>query len=147
MGGAYWPNYMMQFLRNIMAKANGYDDLSRFLLKAAPITMLIGLLLNVDLIYWLGIGLFLFFYIRTFSKNRQRFYQQNRTFLKYKNQLLFKWRGRSAKWQKQRSRFAEYKTHRFYRCPSCKQKVRIPKGRGKVTITCPKCRTKFVKRS
>ena len=39
------------------------------------------------------------------------------------------------------------KNYRFYKCPQCKQKVRVPKGRGKICITCPKCRTEFVKKS
>ena len=38
------------------------------------------------------------------------------------------------------------KNYRFYKCPQCKQKVRVPKGRGKICITCPKCRTEFVKK-
>lgn len=147
-GRAILPNItMLQFLRNILAKANGFDDLSRFLLKAAPIVMLAGLLLRVTLIYWLGIALFLYFYIRTFSKNRQRFYEQNRAFLRYKRRFDVVWRDWKGAWQKRRNRFAQRKTHRFYRCPSCGQQVRIPKGRGKVTITCPSCRTKFVKKS
>ena len=41
-------------------------------------------------------------------------------------------------------RYAE--NHRHLRCPSCGQKIRVPKGRGKIQITCPKCRHEFVKK-
>ena len=39
------------------------------------------------------------------------------------------------------------KTHKYYKCPTCKQVVRVPKGRGKIEISCPKCHTKFIKRT
>ena len=42
---------------------------------------------------------------------------------------------------------AQDKDNKYFRCPSCKQMVRVPKGKGKVEITCPKCRTRFDKRT
>lgn len=39
------------------------------------------------------------------------------------------------------------KTHRYYKCPSCKQVVRVPRGRGKISIHCPKCQTDFAKKT
>ena len=39
------------------------------------------------------------------------------------------------------------KGHRYYQCPQCGQKVRVPRGRGKIEISCPNCRTKFTRRS
>ena len=39
-------------------------------------------------------------------------------------------------------------THlRYFSCPHCRQQVRVPKGRGKISITCPKCGTQFIKKS
>lgn len=37
--------------------------------------------------------------------------------------------------------------HRYYSCPACKQDVRVPKGKGKISITCPKCREKFIRKT
>jgi len=42
---------------------------------------------------------------------------------------------------------AQTRDYRFYKCPTCKQEVRVPKGHGKIEITCPKCREKFIRRS
>ena len=42
---------------------------------------------------------------------------------------------------------AEAKLFRFFKCPVCKQKLRVPKGKGKVEITCPKCGNKFIKKA
>ena len=42
---------------------------------------------------------------------------------------------------------ADAKTHRHFRCPKCAQKVRVPRDKGKIMITCPKCGEKFAKKS
>jgi len=43
------------------------------------------------------------------------------------------------------TRHKQRKTHRFFKCPKCRQTVRVPRGKGKVKITCPKCGEVFVK--
>ena len=39
------------------------------------------------------------------------------------------------------------KEHRYFICPKCRQPVRVPRGKGKIAITCPKCREKFIRKS
>ena len=63
---------------------------------------------------------------RTLSRNIYKRYEENRKFL-----IFF---------QKVKD-----KDHRYYNCPRCHQQVRVPKGKGKISITCPKCREKFIK--
>ena len=46
-----------------------------------------------------------------------------------------------------KKRWAQRGTYRFFKCPQCRQTVRVPKGRGKICITCPKCKTEFIKKS
>ena len=46
----------------------------------------------------------------------------------------------------QKKRFSD-RSHKYYRCPSCKQMVRLPKGKGKIIVTCPSCHQKFEKRT
>ncbi len=53
-------------------------------------------------------------------------------------------RARAAKKKRE---WEQRKTYRFFSCPQCEQRVRVPKGKGRIEITCPKCRTSFVKKS
>ena len=65
---------------------------------------------------------------RTFSRNTYRRYEENRKFLMF--------------FQRLRDR-----DHRYFYCPRCRQQVRVPRGKGTIAITCPKCREKFVKKT
>jgi len=48
-----------------------------------------------------------------------------------------------AKWNPIAARFRDRKTHKYFKCPNCGQKLRVPKNKGSMTITCPKCGTRF----
>lgn len=138
---------ILLWIQNIMQQANPIDQLSRFLLKAGGIIGVIGILLRHNPILWLGFGLIIWMYVRTFSKDRNKYYKQNQQFLAQKSRITGFFNRNKQKVEKKKKRAQQNKTHRFYNCPECKQQVRIPKGRGKVAITCPSCGTKFVKKS
>ena len=61
------------------------------------------------------------------------------------------WESREAaeqaarKSQKAAAKAAD-KEHKYLKCPKCKQEIRVPKGAGKIRITCPKCQEKFEKK-
>ena len=65
---------------------------------------------------------------RMLSRNTYKRYQENRKYL----QLVDRIKDRQ---------------HRYFDCPRCRQQVRVPRGKGKIAITCPKCREKFVKKT
>jgi len=65
---------------------------------------------------------------RSFSRKTYLRYQENRKFLMLLDQI-------------------KDREHRYYDCPRCRQPVRVPRGKGKIAITCPKCREKFVKKT
>ena len=84
--------------------------------------------------------LIVFIYIRMFSRKLTKRYAENQKYLAVENKVRHFF-GQKKYIQQQR------KDYHIYSCPSCKQKIRIPKGKGKVSVRCPKCGTEFVKNS
>ena len=82
-----------------------------------------------------------FYFFRCFSRNIYKRQAENRKFLAMWNPVknYFKYLGR--KWQERKG------VNKLYRCPKCHQTIRVPKGRGKIAITCPKCRFEFIKKT
>ena len=110
----------------------GTDKLNIFLLRTSLIMMVVDMFLPgglLKLIFWaLPMGLMIYSLIRSFSRNIYRRYEENRKYL----QLLDMIKDRQ---------------HRYFDCPKCRQMVRVPRGKGKIAITCPRCREKFVRKT
>lgn len=118
--------------RHFMAGRYGSDKLNMTILGAGLILSLISLFVNndaVDLVLTVVSYGFLFWAIyRSFSRDTYKRYQENRKYLL----LLDRIKDRE---------------HKHFECPRCRQVVRVPRGKGKIAITCPKCRERFIKKS
>ena len=117
----------------------GNDGLNRFLMIAALVCLFISFF-GSNFFYLLALLLLVAVYFRMFSKNLAKRRKENAVYMQYEykvKQFFFR--------QKQNLR--QRKTHHIYKCPSCSQKIRIPRGKGKIEIRCPKCGCTFVKRS
>ena len=123
-----------------MSGRYGVDDFSKALLYATLALCLVSLFTRNRMLNLLLTAGLVFIYYRMFSKNYSRRYQENLWYLRQKDKVMHFFR-RQNRLEQQR------KTHRIYTCPQCRQKIRIPKGHGKVQITCPQCKTAFIKRS
>lgn len=119
-------------LRRFMEGRYGSDKLNSYILGVALVVVLLAALIRVPLLNLIlhAVAYVLMFWsiFRSLSRNTYKRYEENRRFLRLLDQL----RDRD---------------HRYYSCPKCRQTVRVPRGKGKIAITCPRCREKFVRKS
>ena len=80
------------------------------------------------LLVLLSYGLMIWAISRSLSRNTYRRYQENRRFLQAINRV-------------------KDRQNCYFDCPKCRQTVRVPRGKGKISITCPRCHEKFVKKT
>ncbi|MDY3920430.1 MAG: hypothetical protein SOZ59_15795 [Candidatus Limivivens sp.] len=131
---------MKEKFQRFMAGRYGVDELSRFLLWVTAILCVVSLFVHSGILSGLVFLAILILYFRMFSKNYAKRSQENQVYLKYQNRF-------TGFFRKQKNLFEQRKIYHIYSCPNCRQKIRIPKGKGKICVTCPKCRTEFIKKS
>lgn len=130
---------MNRFKRFMMGRY-GSDELGVALLI---LTFLLMILIKIIDIPYLGLLVYIplgFCLYRILSKKVYKRRQENFIFLGWLNP--FKNHLRNLK-----IRVQDRKTHKYFKCPKCGQMVRLPKGKGKICITCPKCKHEFVKKT
>lgn len=131
---------MKERMQRFMAGRYGNDQLNQFIFIVVIISMVLEIITRQSLFYTLTLVLLILAYVRVFSRNINKRYEENMKFLQKKDAILNKFR-------RQKYYAAQRRNFHIYTCPQCKQKIRIPKGKGKISITCPKCRTSFIKKS
>ena len=129
---------MREKLQKFMIGRYGVDAFGKFLLGAVVVLWAINLFANSKILYSWALLLMVYAYFRMFSRNTTKRYQENLKFLQIKNKVV-------ARFKSEKSQLKQRKTHHIYRCPTCRQKIRIPRGKGRICITCPKCKTEFTK--
>ena len=131
---------MKEKFNRFMMGRYGVDELSRFLLIVMVVIMVLNTFIRVPLFNALVIAVIVFIYFRMFSRNYAARYSENSRYLELKNKV-------TGVFSKEKRTMQDRKTNHIYKCPNCKQKIRIPRGKGKICITCPKCKHEFVKKS
>ena len=135
-----WLQQMKEKLYRFMQGRNGVDQLSKTLNTVTIVMLLVSAFTGLTVLYFMALGLMIYSYFRIFSKNIPKRYAENQKFCNWRYDMAIKRNKKKQEWEQR-------KIYRFFRCPMCKQRVRVPKGRGKICITCPKCRQEFVRRS
>lgn len=131
---------MKEKIQRFMIGRYGVDNFAKFLLGLSVVLMVLSLFTGSSLMYIFAIASLIYSYYRILSKNFNKRYAENVMYLKEKGKVV-------NFYNKKKTRFDQMKTHKFFKCPNCKQELRVPKGKGNITITCSKCKTKFDRKS
>jgi hypothetical protein len=119
-------------LRSFMQGRYGTDKLNMWLLGAGVAACLLSMFLPWALakllLTALSYGLMIWAICRCFSRNTYKRYRENRRFLMFLDRV-------------------KDREHKHFECPKCRQPVRVPRGKGKIAITCPKCKEKFIRKT
>ena len=119
-----------------MSGRYGADQLSYAMVISALVLTVIGSIAHVMLLTLLADALLIVMFVRMFSKNRYQRAHENQVYLE-KTQNI---RRAVTEWKNS-------KKYRYFTCPKCKARLRVPRGVGNVTITCKSCGEKFDKKA
>ena len=119
-------------LRQFMQGRYGSDKLNTAILIAGVVACLLQIFIPNAyaklLLTAISYGLMVWAIFRCFSRNTYKRYQENRKYLRLLDRL-------------------KDRDHKYFECPRCRQTVRVPKGKGKIAISCPKCKERFIKKT
>jgi DNA-directed RNA polymerase subunit RPC12/RpoP len=130
---------MRERFQRFMWGRYGNDQLNRFMSILAMAFLMLSMFVSGPF-YAVAVLLMVFVYFRMFSRNTVKRAAENQLYLSKTMKLRMKW-------QKKKSELAQLQRYHIYKCPRCKQKIRVPRGRGRIAITCRKCGAEFVKKS
>lgn len=136
MASGDWQRRLMEWLRG----RQGPDDLAVFSVNLAIVIVLVNVFARTGWLGWVGLALVAYAMFRIQSRNLGARARENEAFLRAL--------GPARPWvQNPRAAWAELRAYKHVRCSSCQQRVRVPRGKGRLRVTCPRCKTKFEVRS
>ena len=124
---------MKEKLRQFMIGRYGTDGLNQFLSIASLVLLLIAIISRVSRVLSADGSV-----LRELLEAKRP--EENYKFYTLKDRVDNKFKGWKEQW-------ANRKVYHYSRCPQCRQKLRVPRGRGRIQISCPRCGTQFIKKS
>lgn len=135
-----WLSNAVIKLHRFMQGRYGADEISYVLLAVSVVLMLISNIDKLWFIYFIALIPLGLSILRALSRNITARISEREKFLKFAEPI-------KAFLKLQKNRIRDRKTHRYFKCKNCKATLRLPKGKGKISITCPKCGNKFIKKT
>lgn len=131
---------MREKIQQFMIGRYGVDSFNKFLLGVSVVLILLAAFIRYPVIDVAGLMVLAYAYFRMLSRNVQKRYAENAIYLRMTaNMRRF--------FNNKKTHVTQCKTHKFFHCPTCKQDIRVPRGKGQIRITCPKCRCEFERRT
>jgi len=118
----------------------GFDQFSRAIIFFSLFIALIASLTRSSLLLWLSYIPLIYAIFRILSRDTYKRARENYIYCDILRKM--KVRVKNTKLL-----LVGTKTHKFFRCKGCRQMIRIPRGKGKISITCPKCKREFISRT
>ncbi len=141
----------MNWFRKMMIGRYGTDQLAIALIVLYVVLSFSARLSRLYILMLLSFIPLILCVFRILSRNINKRYDENRRFMNWWNPAWTWLRHAAYKTQtwfrKTSDRIKDSKTHRYYKCPNCSNTLRVPRGRGKICITCPVCKTDFIKKT
>ena len=120
------------WLQRFMMGRYGTDKLNMVILGSGVVISLVSVFIRIPffslVMTTVSYGLMFWAIFRCFSRNTYKRYRENRRFLMLVDRI-------------------KDREHKHFECPKCRQPVRVPRGKGKIAITCPKCKEKFIRKT
>ena len=126
-------------LQRFMYGRYGNDPLNVFLMAVYVALYVLRLFIHFDVLYWAATAVLIAALFRLLSRNLERRRAENAWFMHKA--------GPAIRWFRLRRNIRRDKEHRYFRCPGCGQYLRVPRGRGKITVTCRSCGAVFQEES
>ena len=130
---------MREKIVRFMQGRYGNERMGQAMLMAALACVVLSLF-RIPFISTIGLAILVLTYYRMFSRQIAKRAAENQKYMQ------LEWKVR-AKLQKKKQSLAQRRTHRIYKCPNCKQKIRVPRNRGRIAISCRKCGTEFIRKT
>ena len=127
-------------VQQFMVGRYGSDQFTLFLLIFSMVFTFLGNFKYFRILYFIGIAIIGYALFRTLSKNHEKRREELFWYLRWSEKP-------KAELKLLGNKIRDAKTHKYFKCKQCKTVLRVPKGRGKIEITCPKCRARVIKKT
>lgn len=126
-------------IQRFMYGRYGNDQLNLFLVGLYLVLYLLYVLTRFQVLYLICLVLVFLSLFRLLSRNLSRRREENMKFMKTAGPVI--------QWVRFRHTTHRDKEHRYFKCPNCGQQLRVPRGKGKITVTCRSCGATFEEKS
>lgn len=121
---------------NFMQGRYGVDYLSRDFVWITFAIVILNMFIKSKILSFIPLVVFILVYFRMFSKNYSKRYNENRIYTNFKGKI-------TRPFTRTFKRIKDSRKYKFLTCPNCSQKLRVPRGKKEIVVTCAKCRHKF----